>query len=157
CIDLIRSEMKVSERRICRVLGQHRSTQRRRPRGRADEDCLVARRPTHLATAEFSFKSLQCSRINRHPPKSHGIRRLEALFRIRNEVCPYGAGHLGFRSAIAEVWSEKCRRGGKLFHGTRRAKIPGGYCVGSPAPHLIVPPAHRQIETSAERQGTETC
>ncbi|RYH04791.1 IS3 family transposase, partial [Tropicimonas sp. IMCC6043] len=26
----------------CRVLGQHRSTQRRRPRGRADEDCLVA-------------------------------------------------------------------------------------------------------------------
>ena len=34
--------MKVSERRICRVLGQHRSTQRRRPRGRADEDRLVS-------------------------------------------------------------------------------------------------------------------
>ena len=34
--------MKVSERRICRVLGQHRSTQRRRPRGREDEDRLVA-------------------------------------------------------------------------------------------------------------------
>ncbi len=32
----------VSERRVCRVLGQHRSTQRRRPRGRADEDRLVA-------------------------------------------------------------------------------------------------------------------
>jgi transposase InsO family protein len=30
------------ERRICRVLGQHRSTQRRRPRGREDEDRLVA-------------------------------------------------------------------------------------------------------------------
>ncbi len=27
---------------ICRVLGQHRSTQRRRPRGREDEDRLVA-------------------------------------------------------------------------------------------------------------------
>ena len=42
CIELIRSEMKVSERRICRVLGQHRSTQRRQPRGREDEDRLVA-------------------------------------------------------------------------------------------------------------------
>ena len=34
--------MKVSERRVCRVLGQHRSTQRRIPQGRADEDRLVA-------------------------------------------------------------------------------------------------------------------
>ena len=34
--------MKVSERRICRVLGQHRSTQRYRPRSREDEDRLVA-------------------------------------------------------------------------------------------------------------------
>ena len=34
--------MSVSERRICRILGQHRSTQRRLPQGRADEDRLVA-------------------------------------------------------------------------------------------------------------------
>ena len=34
--------MKVSERRICRVLGQHRSTQRYEPQGREDEDRLVA-------------------------------------------------------------------------------------------------------------------
>ena len=34
--------MKVSERRICRVLGQHRSTQRYQPRSREDEDRLVA-------------------------------------------------------------------------------------------------------------------
>ena len=34
--------MTVSERRVCRVLGQYRSTQRRRPRGRADEQRLVA-------------------------------------------------------------------------------------------------------------------
>ncbi len=35
-------KVAVSERRVCRVLGQHRSTQRRRPRGSADEDLLVA-------------------------------------------------------------------------------------------------------------------
>ena len=32
----------VSERRACRVLGQHRSTQRHVPRGREDEERLVA-------------------------------------------------------------------------------------------------------------------
>ncbi|WP_085956414.1 IS3 family transposase [Roseibium aggregatum] len=41
CIDHVRSQMKLSERRVCLVLGQHRSTQRRRPRGRADEERLV--------------------------------------------------------------------------------------------------------------------
>ena len=34
--------MKVSERRVCRALGQHRSTQRRLPKGSADEERLVA-------------------------------------------------------------------------------------------------------------------
>ena len=38
----MRIQLAVSERRICRVLGQHRSTQRRQPRGRADEERLVA-------------------------------------------------------------------------------------------------------------------
>lgn len=42
CIDRVRGQMKVSERRVCRVLGQHRSTQRRPPRGRADEEHLIA-------------------------------------------------------------------------------------------------------------------
>ena len=42
CIDQVRGKLHVSERRICRVLGQHRSTQRRPPRGRADEERLVA-------------------------------------------------------------------------------------------------------------------
>jgi len=34
--------MKVSERRVCQVLGQHRSTQRHQPQGLADEERLVA-------------------------------------------------------------------------------------------------------------------
>ena len=34
--------MKVSERRICAVLGQHRSTQRKAPKGRDDEERLTA-------------------------------------------------------------------------------------------------------------------
>jgi len=38
----MRSTLKLSERRVCRVLGQHRSTQRRIPRGRDDEERLTA-------------------------------------------------------------------------------------------------------------------
>ncbi len=43
CIDHVRSVLptKVSERRICQALGQHRSTQRRRPHGRDDEGQLT--------------------------------------------------------------------------------------------------------------------
>ena len=39
----MRTELAVSERRVCRVLGQHRSTQRLgSPRGADDEDALTA-------------------------------------------------------------------------------------------------------------------
>jgi hypothetical protein len=41
-MDHVRQALGVSERRACRVLGQHRTTQRRLPRGRADEERLVA-------------------------------------------------------------------------------------------------------------------
>ena len=36
------TKLDVSERLACRVLGQHRSTQRKAPRGRADEAALTA-------------------------------------------------------------------------------------------------------------------
>jgi hypothetical protein len=34
CVENVKAELGVSERRACRVLGQHRSTQRKRPRSR---------------------------------------------------------------------------------------------------------------------------
>ena len=34
--------LTISERRACRALGQHRSTQRKPPRGREDEEQLTA-------------------------------------------------------------------------------------------------------------------
>jgi putative transposase len=37
----VRQELGVSERRACRTLGQHRSTQRKVPQGRADEERLT--------------------------------------------------------------------------------------------------------------------
>ena len=42
CIEHVRGEIQLSERRVCRALGQHRSTRRKRPRGRDDEERLTA-------------------------------------------------------------------------------------------------------------------
>ena len=42
CIDHVMRKFDVSERLACRVLGQHRSTQRKAPKGRADDAALTA-------------------------------------------------------------------------------------------------------------------
>ena len=42
CAEHVRHKLRVPERRVCRALGQHRSTQRRTPRGRDDEERLTA-------------------------------------------------------------------------------------------------------------------
>jgi len=39
---LVRGVLSISERRACAALGQHRSTQRKLPRGRDDEERLTA-------------------------------------------------------------------------------------------------------------------
>ena len=41
CIEHVRGKLQVSERFACRVLGQHRSAQRKVPRGRDDEETLT--------------------------------------------------------------------------------------------------------------------
>ena len=42
CINHVRGQFKISERHACRALGQYRSTQRRIPDSRGDEEHLVA-------------------------------------------------------------------------------------------------------------------
>ena len=42
CLEHVRRTLSVSERRACAALGQHRSTQRKIPRGREDEERLTA-------------------------------------------------------------------------------------------------------------------
>jgi len=42
CVDHVVAKFSVSERFACKVLGQHRSTQRKRPRGRPDDEVLTA-------------------------------------------------------------------------------------------------------------------
>src|SRR5262249_60765399 len=60
----LRDQFGVSQRRACRVLGQHRSTQRQRPKTKEGEQRLVAR---------------MLELVRQHP--RYGYRRVWALLR----------------------------------------------------------------------------
>src|SRR3546814_112737 len=79
CIDHIRMMMPVSERRVCRVLGQHRLTQRKVPRGADDEAAL---------TADIIALARQYGR--------YGYRRVTALLR--------NAGWHVNRKRVERIW-----------------------------------------------------
>jgi len=80
--------MKVSERRACTVLGQHRSTQRKAPRGREDEERM---------TADVIELARQYGR--------YGYRKIAALLRA--------AGWLVSDGRVARIWR---REGLKVPH-----------------------------------------
>jgi putative transposase len=71
--------LAVSERRVCAALGQHRSTQRKTPRGRDDEEAL---------TADIIELALQYGR--------YGYRKITALLR--------NAGWLVNDKRVERVW-----------------------------------------------------
>ncbi|WP_343617288.1 IS3 family transposase [Novosphingobium sp.] len=79
CIDHIQGMMTVSERRVCRVLGQHRSTQRKAPRG-ADEEAAL--------TEDIIALARQYGR--------YGYRRVTALLR--------DAGWHVNRKRVERIW-----------------------------------------------------
>ncbi|MBL4641016.1 MAG: IS3 family transposase [Erythrobacter sp.] len=79
CIDHVRRELAVSERRVCRVLGQHRSTQRKAPRGADDEQAL---------TEDIIALAKQYGR--------YGYRRVTALLR--------DAGWTVNRKRVERIW-----------------------------------------------------
>ena len=60
CIEQVRAQLHVSERRACSALGQHRSTQRKVPRGREDNWVELAVADTGIGmTAEQQTKLFQ--------------------------------------------------------------------------------------------------
>lgn len=72
--------LSVSERRACRVLGQHRSTQRKVPRGRPDEDALT-RAIIELASeyGRYGYRRI-CALLNEQG-WSVGVSRVARIWR----------------------------------------------------------------------------
>src|SRR5215207_3836917 len=86
CVEHIVHTMRISERRACRALGQHRSTQRKTPRGHDDEERL---------TADLIELARQYGR--------YGYRKIAALLR--------DAGWLVNDKRVERIW---CREGLKV-------------------------------------------
>ena len=87
CIDLVRSQIEVSERRACRVLGQHRSTQRKLPVGRADEERLVAD-IIELARQFGRFGYRRITQMLKAAGWSVNHKRVERLWRLEGLKVP---------------------------------------------------------------------
>ena len=72
--------LQVSERRACRVLGQHRSTQRRPPKGRGDEDALTKAIVT-LASEYGRYGYRRIWALLRHQGWEVGLGRVQRIWR----------------------------------------------------------------------------
>ena len=79
CVDHVRQKFRVSERFACRVLGQHRSTQRKMPRGRPDEDALTAD-ITALASQYGRYGYRRITALLREAGWAVNMKRVERIF-----------------------------------------------------------------------------
>ncbi|NDV50655.1 IS3 family transposase [Salipiger sp. PrR003] len=104
CVEHVRQTLGISERRACRVLGQHRSAQRKPPQGREDEARL---------TADVIELAREYGR--------YGYRRVAVLLRR--------AGWQVNRKRVARIWR---REGLKVPHKQKkrgRLWLNDGSCV----------------------------
>ena len=74
------AKFSVSERFACRVLDQHRSTQRKKPRGRADEAALTAD-IIRLATRYGRYGYRRITAMLRSEGWSVNVKRVERIWR----------------------------------------------------------------------------
>ncbi|MGA7971297.1 MAG: IS3 family transposase [Pseudolabrys sp.] len=80
CVDHVMAKFSVSERFACRVLDQHRSTQRKKPRGRADEAALTAD-IIRLATRYGRYGYRRITAMLRSEGWSVNVKRVERIWR----------------------------------------------------------------------------
>src|SRR5690349_10690142 len=104
CVEHIRSVLNVSERRACRALGQHRSTQRKAPRGKEDEERL---------TADLIEPARQYGR--------YGYRKITALLR--------DAGWLVNDKRVERIWRREGLKVPKKQPKRGRLWLTNGSCV----------------------------
>src|SRR3546814_7811165 len=79
--------MPVSERRVCRVLGQHRSTQRKVPRGADDEQALTE---DIIALAKqygrYGYRRVTALRSEEHTSELQSLMRISyAVFCLKKK------------------------------------------------------------------------
>ena len=81
------TKLDVSERLACRVLGQHRSTQRKTPRGRADDAALIAD-IVALATEYGRYGYRRITAMPRAAGWAVNVKRVERIWRLEGLKVP---------------------------------------------------------------------
>ena len=107
CIDQIRGQLSVSERRICHVHGHHRSTQRRGPQGRIDEERLVAEM-IELARHNGRYGCRRIGELLRDAGWQVSDGRVESLWR-REGLKVLGQPSVLNLPAVTEIKRSPCR------------------------------------------------
>ena len=87
CIDHVMRKFDVSERLACRVLGQHRSTQRKAPKGRADDAALTAD-IVALATEYGRYGYRRITAMLRAAGWAVNVKRVERIWRLEGLKVP---------------------------------------------------------------------
>ena len=87
CIDHVMTKFDVSERLACRVLGQHRSTQRKAPKGRADDAALTAD-IVALATQYGRYGYRRITAMLRAAGWAVNVKRVERIWRLEGLKVP---------------------------------------------------------------------
>ncbi|EPX87796.1 HTH-like domain protein, partial [Rubellimicrobium thermophilum DSM 16684] len=118
----MRRKFQVSERLACRIFGQHRSTQRKVPRGRSDEEALTAD-IVALASQYGRYGYRRITALLREAGWAVNVKRVEQIWRREGLKVPAkqskkGRLWLNDGSCVRlrperpnHVWSELC---GKL-------------------------------------------
>jgi hypothetical protein len=83
----VRAQLHISERRACAALGQHRSTQRKVPRGREDEDHLTAD-IIELARQYGRYGYRKIAELLRQAGWTINDKRVERIWRRRGSKSP---------------------------------------------------------------------
>ena len=87
-MDKVRSELKISERRACAALGQHRSTQRKPARGRDDEAALTAD-IVELAKTYGRYGYRRVTALLRHAGWAVNAKRVQRIWRQEGLKVPH--------------------------------------------------------------------
>ena len=81
------TKLDVSERMACRVLGQHRSTQRKAPKGRADDAALTAD-VVALATQYGRYGYRRITAMLHATGWAVNVKRVERIWRLEGLKVP---------------------------------------------------------------------
>ena len=85
---MVRAQLKVSERRACAVLRQHRSTQRKPARGRDDEAVLTAN-IIELAKTYGRYGYRRITALLRHAGWAVNAKRVQRIWRREGLKVPH--------------------------------------------------------------------